>query len=95
MATEEKSDGLVGSSSAASTQSQRQRFYIELKPGETTIVSWRKLLREGKTIDHCPSSTNGTLMGSSSTGTNCSSAHETPKRALVSAFENCPYFCFL
>ncbi|KAJ8447173.1 hypothetical protein Cgig2_022902 [Carnegiea gigantea] len=82
MATEEKSDGLVGSSAAASTQSQRQRFYVELKPGETTIVSWKKLLRERKTIDQCPSSTNGTLIDSSLTGTHCSSAHETPRRAL-------------
>jgi hypothetical protein len=24
----------------------RQRFYIELKPGETTIVSWKKLLKD-------------------------------------------------
>lgn len=25
---------------------QRQRFYIELVPGETTIVSWKELVRE-------------------------------------------------
>lgn len=24
----------------------RQRFYIELKPDETTIVSWKKLLKD-------------------------------------------------
>lgn len=32
--------------SCSSASSSRQRFYIELKPGETTIVSWKKLIKE-------------------------------------------------
>ncbi|CAK7354730.1 unnamed protein product [Dovyalis caffra] len=37
----------VGNSKEGDTGSPpRQRFYIELKPGETTIVSWKKLLKD-------------------------------------------------
>ncbi|KAH9668685.1 HUN domain-containing protein [Citrus sinensis] len=32
--------------SSSSTGTGRLRFYIELKPGETTIVSWKKLIKE-------------------------------------------------
>lgn len=33
-------------SSSSSTGTGRLRFHIELKPGETTIVSWKKLIKE-------------------------------------------------
>ncbi|KAH7289746.1 hypothetical protein KP509_30G017500 [Ceratopteris richardii] len=36
------------SPSACLTMPSRERFYVELKPGETTFVSWRKLLRESQ-----------------------------------------------
>lgn len=32
----------------AGDPNQRQRFYVELAPGETTVVSWRELVREAK-----------------------------------------------
>ncbi|ONM35858.1 wound-responsive family protein [Zea mays] len=32
--------------SEAATPCQRQLFTVELRPGETTIVSWKKLLKE-------------------------------------------------
>lgn len=37
-------NNIDNSSSSAGTG--RLRFYIELKPGETTIVSWKKLIKE-------------------------------------------------
>ncbi|XP_034890877.1 ubinuclein-1 isoform X2 [Populus alba] len=36
----------------------RQRFYIELKPGETTIVSWKKLLKDAAANKANPSHSN-------------------------------------
>jgi len=36
----------------------RQRFYIELKPGETTIVSWKKLLKDATANKANPSHSN-------------------------------------
>uniref|UniRef100_A0A803KNA9 Uncharacterized protein n=1 Tax=Chenopodium quinoa TaxID=63459 RepID=A0A803KNA9_CHEQI len=40
---------------AEEEKTKRQRFYIELKHGETTIVSWKKLLRKAKEKDQCGS----------------------------------------
>ncbi|KAF8404052.1 hypothetical protein HHK36_008929 [Tetracentron sinense] len=34
------------SSSSAALSNERQRFTVELRPGETTIVSWKKLMKE-------------------------------------------------
>ncbi|KAG9457132.1 hypothetical protein H6P81_001640 [Aristolochia fimbriata] len=33
-------------STVTGTNNQRQRFTVELRPGETTIVSWKKLIRD-------------------------------------------------
>ncbi|KAK3211438.1 hypothetical protein Dsin_016144 [Dipteronia sinensis] len=33
---------------APAPATDRQRFYIELRPGETTIVSWKKLIKEAE-----------------------------------------------
>ena len=33
---------------APAPDTDRQRFYIELRPGETTIVSWKKLIKEAE-----------------------------------------------
>ncbi|KAK9110231.1 hypothetical protein Sjap_018291 [Stephania japonica] len=38
----------------AAVVSSRQRFTIELKPGETTIVSWKKLVKEAKRANPSP-----------------------------------------
>ncbi|KAL9233358.1 hypothetical protein vseg_008373 [Gypsophila vaccaria] len=58
---EENSGCLVGPS-----QSKRQRFYIELKPGETVIVSWKKLLRDADKRHHSSTSLLHSLMDDSS-----------------------------
>ncbi|KAH9610190.1 hypothetical protein KSS87_022114 [Heliosperma pusillum] len=48
---EEKNGDLVGSSSLSR---KRQRFNVELKEGETVIISWKKLLRDSKEIHEFP-----------------------------------------
>ncbi|XP_010674418.2 ubinuclein-1 [Beta vulgaris subsp. vulgaris] len=67
-AKEEKGDACLST--------QRQRFYVELKPGETTIVSWKKLLRKAKEKDQCPliSSSVTKVKGFSSCGPTSSSS---------------------
>ncbi|CAH1443122.1 unnamed protein product [Lactuca virosa] len=40
------SDGASPSSSALLNGGGRQRFEVELRPGETTIVSWKKLMKD-------------------------------------------------
>ncbi|KAL5820134.1 hypothetical protein ACOSQ4_023976 [Xanthoceras sorbifolium] len=42
------------SSSTCSASSSRQRFNIELRPGETTIVSWKKLIKEANKSTSSP-----------------------------------------
>lgn len=42
--------------SGGDTAAQRRRFTVELRPGETTIVSWKKLLKDNSTPN------NGTLI---------------------------------
>ncbi|KAK9735537.1 hypothetical protein RND81_04G211100 [Saponaria officinalis] len=49
-------------------KSKRQRFYIQLKPGETAIVSWKKLLRDASHIHHSSSFPKTLLDGNSSVG---------------------------
>ncbi|KNA09845.1 hypothetical protein SOVF_149830 isoform A [Spinacia oleracea] len=55
--------------SAEEENYKRQRFYIELKPGETTIISWKKLLRKATEKDqrgpHLPSSSSSTALETS------------------------------
>ncbi|KAI9166113.1 hypothetical protein LWI28_026486 [Acer negundo] len=41
-------DNNSSSSTAPAPATDRQRFYIELRPGETTIVSWKKLIKEAE-----------------------------------------------
>lgn len=36
----------AGSVVVAGDPKQRQRFYVELTPGETTIVSWKRLVQQ-------------------------------------------------
>lgn len=48
---EDKGSGSGGESRRAMTSSfvtvgDRQRFTVELRPGETTIVSWKKLVKD-------------------------------------------------
>ncbi|XP_042758578.1 ubinuclein-2 isoform X4 [Lactuca sativa] len=46
---------LLVDESSSDVQNDRKRFQIELKPGETTIVSWVKLLKEsGIPVDQSP-----------------------------------------
>ncbi|CAI9266632.1 unnamed protein product [Lactuca saligna] len=40
------SDGASSSSSALLNGGGRQRFEVELRPGETTVVSWKKLMKD-------------------------------------------------
>ncbi|KAI3736681.1 hypothetical protein L2E82_26636 [Cichorium intybus] len=41
-----RSGGASSSSSASLSGGGRQRFEVELRPGETTIVSWKKLMKD-------------------------------------------------
>ena len=52
----------VGHAKEGDTSSPpRQRFYIELKPGETTIVSWKKLLKDAAANKANPSHSNNQI----------------------------------
>ncbi|KAK9134970.1 hypothetical protein Syun_014300 [Stephania yunnanensis] len=53
---DERGGAAVASSSfaAAAGLKSRQRFTIELKPGETTIVSWKKLVKEANRSNPSP-----------------------------------------
>lgn len=46
---------LAPSLSTSSISHPRQRFTVELSPGETTIVSWKRLLRNAKKAKSSPS----------------------------------------
>lgn len=54
---EEGSSAGAGSSSAGRLKSSfervgdRTRFTVELRPGETTIVSWKKLMKDAAKVD--------------------------------------------